>query len=206
MKNKRNKQIRMFPTQIVIHAKILDYLDNFYIIKLLYQNTFIFDFRYYKYKEEDTTLEINLQIGHIIKIIQSNRMDILDSIYIHMKQIKFVNVLLSFCILYGTEEMLEELIKRDYTKIYQNWMIEKYIIGLELIFFKLRNHLYGSSYFFYLDKMKIWFDIMEYPNVEYYLKEYYKVKSIPLHYKYYLHFENRYKNMIKEDKTFQLLS
>ncbi len=196
----------MFPTQTVIHAKILDYLDNFYMIKLLYQNTFIFDFRYYKYKEEDTTIEISLQIGHIIKIIQSNRMDMLDYLYIHMRQSKFVNVLYAFCILYGTEEMLNELMKRDYTKIYQNWMIEKYIIGLELIFFKFRNHLYGSSYFFLLDKMKIWFDIMEYPNVEYHLKEYYKVKSIPLHYKYFLYFENIYMKKIKEDKTYQWLS
>lgn len=193
-------------TSLLIQIKIMEYLDNFTIIKLIFSNTFKFHLQYYKSREVDTSIELNLQIEHIIKIIQKNRMDILDILYIHMKEFKFKDLLYSFCILYGSEEMLEELMKRDYPKMYQNWFIEKYIIGLELLFFKFRNHLYATGYHLYIDKIKIWFDIFEYPGMEYFLKDYYQVKLTPLHYKYYLHFENEYKIKMKEDSTIYLVS
>lgn len=193
-------------TSLLIQIKIMEYLDNFTILQLVFSNTFKFHFQYYKQRKEDTSIELKLQIGHIIKIIQKNRIDIFDILYVHMKEFKFKNILYSFCILYGTEEMLEELKKRDYPTIYQNWFIEKYVIGLELLFFKFRNHLYASGYHIYIDKMKMWFDIFEYPGMEYFLKDYYQVKLTPLPYKYYLHFEDEYKMKIKEDSTYYLIS
>ena len=189
-------------------SSIFQYMTYFDIILFFYKHYLlsISDFiTYISFDNRDNDISMLLMpIELLLSIIQTNNIEIVEFILNIPNTIKYGNLIFSFVILYGSNDMVLRCMKHQ-NILNMVWKFDINTVtthyGLELLCLKMRNRIYMKNYFDILSYLQLYYCQNEKINnifKNYYSLNYY-IPSVDN--KCCLYMEDIYKKMILTNKS-----